>query len=171
VPLLKEAVALACRLHAKLAIRTLGWDIALLKDGPCVIEGNRDWGFSVSAQLAPGYIPKFLSYHLPDEQEWAARFELDGNFLDFDQVRLWIAGLAGRARVHGRIDQLARERVVVTVAGSRAACDSAMQALRSSAEGFEVRKLTAWRSSDKLRPGFDMTPSFTTPAEGRAAAM
>jgi hypothetical protein len=169
VPLLKEAIALVSRLHARLAMRTLGWDIALLKDGPCVVEANPAWGFWVSAQLAPGYLGKFLRYHLPAEPDWTARYELAGSFRDFDLVRLWIAGLTGRSRVSARIDELTRDRVVVTVSGSRAGCDAAMQRLRSSAEGFDVHKLTAWRSSDKIRPGFDMSASFAPP-DGRAAA-
>jgi hypothetical protein len=37
-----EAVALACRAHRVFApLAIIGWDVALLEDGPCLIEGNR----------------------------------------------------------------------------------------------------------------------------------
>jgi hypothetical protein len=168
VPLLTESIAVVCRLHAKLAVRTLGWNVAMLKDGPCVIGAKYDWSPWVSLQLTPGYVERFLHYHVPDEPEWAAKFVLEGEFREFDHLRLWVADVAGRARVYGRIDELSRERAVVTVAGPRSHCDAVMHRLRRSWQGFDVRKVTAWRSADKLRPGFDMSASFAAP--GHAVA-
>lgn len=41
LPLWPETLALACRAHAAFADRTIiGWDIAILADGPSLIEGN-----------------------------------------------------------------------------------------------------------------------------------
>ena len=41
LPYWTEVVDLACRAHATLPHRTaIGWDVAMLEDGPCIIEGN-----------------------------------------------------------------------------------------------------------------------------------
>ncbi len=41
LPFWKEAIALACEADAAFPSRTaIGWDVAMLKDGPCIIEGN-----------------------------------------------------------------------------------------------------------------------------------
>ncbi len=41
LPFWKEAIALACEADMAFPWRTaIGWDVAMLKDGPCIIEGN-----------------------------------------------------------------------------------------------------------------------------------
>ena len=41
LPFWREVVDLACQTHAAFAQRTVvGWDVAMLADGPCIIEGN-----------------------------------------------------------------------------------------------------------------------------------
>ncbi len=55
-----------------LPFRVLGWDIAISKDGPLVIETNFDYGVDVLQELAGGYIDTplgqaYLNHHAADK--------------------------------------------------------------------------------------------------------
>lgn len=48
IPYLQEAISCAKRFHSYLSdIHSIGWDIAITEDGPCIIEGNDNWEISL----------------------------------------------------------------------------------------------------------------------------
>ena len=56
IPMLPEAVDLACRFHADLgALVTIAWDVAFTPSGPLIIEGNTHWDARVHMALDPGF--------------------------------------------------------------------------------------------------------------------
>jgi hypothetical protein len=164
IPYFHEACELVCTLHARLAIKTVGWDIALLKDGPVVLEGNRTWDVYVMPRLDPGFFASFMDYHLYEPVASTLRFALDGDFADRDQVRLWLSHLAGHSLVRGRVDHMSGCRLVVTLAGSQRGMDAAAQRLRHEAATFRVEKIRAGFSTASFPPIFDIEASFAEAA-------
>lgn len=56
VPEFAAACALVCRAHALFAeIPTVGWDVAIAPEGPCVVEANLDWDTEIHAFVDPGF--------------------------------------------------------------------------------------------------------------------
>lgn len=47
IPFYEECKALCCEFHQKLAIHSIGWDVAITPDGPVIIEGNDNWEISL----------------------------------------------------------------------------------------------------------------------------
>jgi hypothetical protein len=156
IPYLDEAIAMTCRLHARLAVKTLGWDVALLRDGPCMIETNDFWGLYMHARTVPGFLSRFLEYHLPDEPEAVAQFELEGDFTNRPRVRLWLSNIAGRALASGRADYLSDERFAFTLAGSKRGLSSALNFTKKYASLFKLRRLRTTRSAAVLDRGLDV---------------
>lgn len=105
VPYLAEAIATACKLHSRLAIKSLGWDIALLEDGPCILESNRQWDVFSTAQFNLEFVHAFLRFHLPQGDQASARFVFNGSFDDRQAVRHWLCGVAGAALTSGTVEQ------------------------------------------------------------------
>ncbi len=62
LPMLEEAVDLACRFHRDLRfIHTIGWDIAITPDEPSFIEGNDNWEGAIPMALEPDFKERFLA--------------------------------------------------------------------------------------------------------------
>ncbi len=62
--MIDEAVRVACRFHEDLRyIHTIGWDIAFTPGGPCLVEGNDNWGLPLVAALDPGFKDRFLALY------------------------------------------------------------------------------------------------------------
>ena len=70
LPMWNDVLALACRAHEALNDRMIvGWDIALLEDGACVIEGNSGPCVDLiqrphAAPLGDGRFGELLAYHI-----------------------------------------------------------------------------------------------------------
>ena len=157
IPHVREAVAMACKLHAQLnGARSLGWDIALLKDGPCFLESNKMWDVIMSAQLNPGFVPAFLAVHLPRTSDRAVSLEVGGSFKSRVQICRAVGGILGRALASGRIERLSRERVGLTVGGTQETVQAAVQMFRQRT-GNRV-KIAPSRNGPE--PGFDVTAAF-----------
>jgi hypothetical protein len=61
IPYFKEAVRMAVELHSFLyGIHSIGWDIAVTKDGPTFIEGNDNWGIAAHQAVEGGLKARFL---------------------------------------------------------------------------------------------------------------
>lgn len=61
IPFFRDAVRLALELHTFLyGIHSIGWDIAIAKDGPLFIEGNDNWEIAAYQAVEGGLKAKFL---------------------------------------------------------------------------------------------------------------
>jgi hypothetical protein len=169
VPLLAEASALVCRMHGFIAMKTLGWDVALLKNGLCIIEANRTWDVLLSAYVIPGFLPAFLNYHLAEPIETTARFEFDGNFSDRGAARQWLCFLVGLSRVNARLDHFSPTRVILSISGSQRGMDAVTQRLKREAASFQVEKVKALKCDARLRRGCDTAASFATAPQPQTA--
>lgn len=47
IPYYNECIELCCKFHQRLAIHSIGWDVAITPDGPSIIEGNDNWEISL----------------------------------------------------------------------------------------------------------------------------
>ena len=160
IPHLSEAIGLAQRLHATLRAKTLGWDIALLERGPCVLECNfPGWDYGLNGRLAPELTAMFLRLHLSG-QEMSLRFEFAGDFSERDTVRKFLCNVLGRSFVSGRVEALSPENLVVTVAGSRAALDFFISSLKWPENRAQFKTARWTRRSERIRPGLDLSVSF-----------
>lgn len=43
IPFFDDCIKNCCEFHHKLAINSIGWDVAITPDGPVIIEGNDNW--------------------------------------------------------------------------------------------------------------------------------
>jgi hypothetical protein len=70
LPYWNEVIALACAAHAAFPQRTaVGWDVAMLRDGPCIIEGNASPDLDIHQRaerrpLGDQRIAQLLAFHL-----------------------------------------------------------------------------------------------------------
>jgi hypothetical protein len=164
VPHFRQAMVAAERLHAKLRARTLGWDIALLTDGPAVLECNYPgWSFMLPAIFYPGLTQLFLATHLPRPEE-SRRFTFIGSFPERERVWRFLCRALARAQVSGRLESLSAEEFAVTIAGSRAALNFFTQLLRSPNYRGEFRTARWVPSKARIRPGLDL--SISLPVNG-----
>jgi hypothetical protein len=161
VPHLSEAIAMACSLHDKLdKTKSLGWDIALLKDGPCILECNRQWDILMSAQLNPDLPRDFLAFHLPRACDVAARVDISGEFTNRAQICQRLFKIAGLSVVSGRIEHLSRGRLCVLLGGAREAMQIAAEVFRRKALELGARTMKITRTADEPAPGFDITAAY-----------
>jgi hypothetical protein len=160
IPCLDQAIAVTCALHSKLPIKTLGWDVAILEDGPCILEANRPWDVHVALRIIPGFLSTFLDYHLPAPAEATRRLTLLGTFDDRNHLRLWLASVLGRSLTSGRVDEVSEQRLTLTVTGSAAGVDAVIYRLKKSAARFSVHHLTVSRATDVSRRGLDLDATF-----------
>lgn len=62
LPFVGEALAVARAFHDDIPrVHSIGWDIAITPAGPCVIEGNDNWGARNVILLEPDFGHRFLS--------------------------------------------------------------------------------------------------------------
>ena len=69
VPHLPEANELVKRAASRIPeVRSVGWDVAVLEDGPVIVEGNHNWGIFVLELTSPqgGGWNDRLTRHVPD---------------------------------------------------------------------------------------------------------
>ncbi len=67
VPFYREAIELALRLHRFFyGIHSIGWDIAITENGPCVLEANDEWLLAMPQGLYGGMRSKYLDTY-PEE--------------------------------------------------------------------------------------------------------
>lgn len=60
IPYLKEAINVAKQFHSYLNdIHSIGWDIAITENGPCIIEGNDNWEVSLVQICSHGLQKEF----------------------------------------------------------------------------------------------------------------
>ena len=157
IPHVREAVAMACKLHARLGgAKSIGWDIALLKDGPCFLESNKMWDVIMSAQLNPGFVPAFIAVHLPKTCDRAVRLEFDGPFESRVQICRAVGSVLGKALASGRIERLGRERLSLTVGGTQDSVQAALRMFRLKARD----RMKIAPSRNRPDPGFDVTSAF-----------
>lgn len=65
IPYLQEAILCAKRFHSYLTdIHSIGWDIAITKDGPSIIEGNDNWEISLVQISNHGLQKEFHEYFI-----------------------------------------------------------------------------------------------------------
>ena len=159
VPHFDAAAAMACSLHRKLKLSSVGWDIALLRDGPCIVEANRPWGIFMSAQFNPGFVRTFLDFHLSRGMD-AVSLELTGAFRSKDAVRLWLSAAMGVSRASARVDYLSSEQLALTVGGSEAAIETAMQLLRQPAFDLSCNEMRFAPSTKEPPRGLDIGATF-----------
>lgn len=63
MPYWKESLELANCFHEKLSdIHSIGWDIAITKDGPVFIEGNDNWEISLMQACNGGLKREFGNF-------------------------------------------------------------------------------------------------------------
>jgi len=66
VPMVEEAVELACNFHANLGdVPSIAWDIAFTPDSPVVIEANVRWGSRSHVLLEPDFKKKYFDTFQP----------------------------------------------------------------------------------------------------------
>jgi hypothetical protein len=164
IPFLREACRLACALHEKLAVPSLGWDIGLLQDGPCIVECNRDYYIYFSAQLEPEFVKTFLAYHLPEQGRATVRIELTGHFRQRNLLRYCICAFTGRALASGRVDYVSDERLVMTVDTPRSLFDAMLAEWKQMAGRFAITRIKTERSADTVAPGLDIAACFAAPS-------
>jgi hypothetical protein len=150
-------------------MKTLGWDVALLTNGPCLIEANRTWDVHLPMRIVPGFFATFMRYHLYEAVEATARFDFAGDFPDRRLARHWLSYVLGQSLVSGRLEHLSRNRAVVVISGSQRGLEAAAQRLRHEAGSFNVSKIHAAKISAQIKPGFDIDPSFAATANARAS--
>jgi hypothetical protein len=166
VPHFREAIATACRLHSQLdKPKSIGWDIALLADGPCFLEANGPWDVLMSAQFNPDLVPAFLAFHVPDKRELAVRVDFNGSFTDLTVTCRWLCRAVGLAMASGRLERLESDHLRLTVGGTRQAVQKAMSIFKSEARAAGARTMTGAQAADQPARGFDMTAVF---AKGRS---
>lgn len=62
IPYLKESIELAKKFHSYFPdIHSIGWDIAITENGPCIIEGNDNWEISLVQICSHGLRKEFDS--------------------------------------------------------------------------------------------------------------
>jgi hypothetical protein len=62
VPFLKESIELVTSTHRYLyGIHSIGWDVAIDRDGPLIIEANEDWGGGFAMASIPNFKGRFLN--------------------------------------------------------------------------------------------------------------
>jgi hypothetical protein len=159
IPYFHEAAALVKKLHGRLRAKTLGWDLALLENGPLVLECNSHWDILVTGYYDAAFAGKFLDFHLlPHQQSLRLRFR--GNLRNRGAFGNFLCQLLGGARLSGRIDRLSPTEAIVTAAGAREALR--VMATRLKASRFRQRfdGITAERVPDELPPGLDIALLF-----------
>lgn len=63
IPYLKESIELAKKFHSYFPdIHSIGWDIAITDNGPCIIEGNDNWEISLVQICSHGLQNEFNEY-------------------------------------------------------------------------------------------------------------
>jgi hypothetical protein len=166
IPLFAEATKLVEDLHARLRARTLGWDIALLDDGPMVLECNfPGWDLSmITAGLNPDLVGKFLPFHVSTAEQ-SYRFKFTGDFRDPDRVRQFLCRILARAFVSGRLESLSEREFVVTVTGSRFAFKALERCLRWPHFREQFDTMRAKQTTEHVPPGLDLSMSFRPGAE------
>jgi hypothetical protein len=156
VPHFEEAVTLACRMHAQFDTpRSLGWDIGLLKDGPCFLESNAPWDILMSAQFNPDLVPKILAFNLPRAWETTVRVLLPGNYVERAPTCWGLSRVLGSALVSGRVDHVNRSRIVLTIGGTQRAVQTAVRLFEVKGEDFGVSGVKVAPVHERLAPGFD----------------
>jgi hypothetical protein len=137
IPHFHDAVAIACKLHSQLdRPKSIGWDIALLADGPCFLEANGPWDILMSAQFNPELVPAFLAFHLPEPSERAVRVDMTGSFTDATATCRKLSRAVGVAMASGRMEHLEPEHLSFTVGGTQKAVQIAIQVIKAVAPGI-----------------------------------
>ena len=161
VPHFRETVATACRMHGRLERpKSIGWDIGLLKDGPCFLEANMPWDILMSAQLNPELVPEFMAFHLPHPCEAAVRADLRGSFVNRTTTCRALAHVVGMAMSSGRIERFGSGRVLLTIGGTKQSIQTALQIMRNNPRRLGVTNMAVAHSEDKPERGFDVTAAF-----------
>jgi hypothetical protein len=66
IPHFKEAVRMVMDLHSFLyGVHSIGWDVAVTKDGPLIIEGNDNWVIGAHQGVEGGLKARFLDTLVP----------------------------------------------------------------------------------------------------------
>ena len=161
IPHFREALTRACQMHSQLAgPRSLGWDIGLLKDGPCFLESNAPWDVLMSAQFNPDLVPDFLAFLLPPTCETAIHVLLPGTYRNRMSLYMGLSRVLGRAMVSGRVERLTRDRVVLTIGGTRQAVQTALRLFKKTAPNFGAADVKMRPAQNKPAPGFDASGLF-----------
>ncbi len=161
IPHFHQAVAMARDLHGKLGgAKSLGWDIALLEDGPCFLETNSPWDILMSAQFNPDLVPAFLAFHLPAACEFAVRIAFEGRFENRAPICRSLGRVLGGSMASGRIERLNQTRLLLTVGGTRQSVRTAAQIFKQKAQAFGARRMAVLQSPDMPARGFDVAAAY-----------
>jgi hypothetical protein len=90
---------------------------------------------------------------------------LSGTFRDRAQLRQWIASVAGLSLASARLDALTEDRLVLTLAASKAGLENALRLIKQTGSSFGLREPNASRPDAKLqRLGLDLEASLSSDA-------
>jgi hypothetical protein len=161
VPHFHQAVMLACRMHGQLdRPKTLGWDIALLEDGPCFLESNSAWDFLLSALFAPDLVPRFLALHLPPASVSAVRVLLTGTFTDRITTCWVLSRVLGKAMASGWVEGVSRGQLLFTVGGTEPIVETVLQVFKLRGSKFGVSGMKIAQTRERPAAGFDASAVF-----------
>jgi hypothetical protein len=105
-------------------------------------------------------VPAFIAFHLPDVSELAVRLDFEGTFVNRTTICRFLGRALGGSMASGRIDHLGRERLLLTVGGTRKAARTAAQILNQKARDFGASGMTISQSRDIPAAGFDVAAAF-----------
>jgi hypothetical protein len=154
VPHWSALTGLACRLHEALGRHSLGWDIAVLQEGPCILECNRFYDVMLPS-LDPQFPADFLEHHLLPAPRSGFRLEMRGRFGNTRLLRAWLARLAGLHFVSGRIEECSSGRAVVLIAATKGRLDHMLKRMTAEMpEGNALAEILVSPARDRIARGF-----------------
>lgn len=61
LPYIEKAIEMCLAAHTCVPLHSVGWDIAILEDGPILIEGNDNWDGAIPMTLDPDFAERYIA--------------------------------------------------------------------------------------------------------------